>query len=112
MATAQKVKSYLDTNPEFIPNYMDKTEFLKDEAVISQLTPIANITEQLSRDLSDTIMLAGSEAIYGALLYYGQVKEAYVKGIPTAKPIYEDLSARFTKRRTKKTLLNKLGQNE
>lgn len=99
VATAQKVKSYLETNPEFAPNYMDKAEFLKDEAVVTQLSPIGNIAEQLSRDLNDTIMLAGSEAIYGALLYYGQVKEAHLKGIASAKPIYEDLSVRFSKRK-------------
>ncbi|AEW86519.2 hypothetical protein FCOL_08520 [Flavobacterium columnare ATCC 49512] len=99
VATAQKVKSYLQTNPEFAPAYMDQAEFLKDEAVVTQLTPLANMAEQLTRDLNDTVMLAGSEAIYNALLYYGQVREAYAKGIPTAKPVYEDLSQRFSKRR-------------
>ncbi|MCH4829864.1 hypothetical protein BWK60_06490 [Flavobacterium covae] len=99
VATAQKVKSYLQTNPEFAPAYMDQAEFLKDEAVVTQLTPLANMAEQLTRDLNDTVMLAGSEAIYNTLLYYGQVREAYAKGIPTAKPVYEDLSQRFSKRR-------------
>lgn len=101
VATAQKVKSYLETNPEFTPTYMNKEEFLKDEAVVTQLSPLVNLAQQLSTDLNDTIMLAGSEAIYGALLYYGQVKEAHLKGIPTAKPIYEDLSQRFSKRNKK-----------
>jgi hypothetical protein len=99
VATVQKTKSYIDTNPEFVPGYMDKAEFLKDEAVASQLSPIENLAVQLSSDISDTVMLAGSEALYGALLYYGQVKEAHHKGIPTAKPIYEDLSQRFAKRK-------------
>jgi hypothetical protein len=36
------------------------------------------------------------------MLYYGQVKEATSKGVPTAKPIYEDLKQRFSKK-TKKT---------
>ncbi|QYS92036.1 hypothetical protein JJC04_05320 [Flavobacterium covae] len=99
VATAQKVKSYLQTNPEFAPAYMDQAEFLKDEAVVTQLSPLANMAEQLTRDLNDTVMLAGSEAIYNTLLYYGQVREAYAKGIPTAKPVYEDLSQRFSKRR-------------
>ena len=98
VATAQKVKSYLQTNPEFAPAYMDQAEFLRDEAVVSQLTPLANMAEQLTRDLNDSVMLAGSEAIYAALLYYGQVKEAHSKGIPTAKTVYEDLSQRFSKR--------------
>jgi phage gpG-like protein len=101
VATVKKTKSYMVTNPEFVPNYMDKAEFLKDEAVATQLSPIENLATQLSTDISDTVMLAGSEALYAALLYYGQVKEAHHKGIATAKPIYEDLSQRFAKTRRK-----------
>jgi hypothetical protein len=98
VATVQKTKSYVETNPEFVPSYMDKAEFLKDEAVVSLLNPLNNLAAQLSSDLNDTIMLAGSEAIQNALLYYGQVREAHNKGIVTAKPIYEDLSQRFTRK--------------
>lgn len=98
VATVQKVKSYLQTNPEFAPAYMDQEEFLKDESVVTALTPIANFAEQLVSDIDDTIMLAGSEAIVSALLYYGTTKEAAGKGIPTAKPIYDDLSQRFSKK--------------
>lgn len=101
VATVQKTKSYIETNPEFVPSYLNKQEFLKDEAVASQLSPIENLATQLSSDISDTVMLAGSEALYAALLYYGQIKEAHHKGIPTAKPIYEDLSQRFAKRKRK-----------
>ncbi|MGM9475024.1 hypothetical protein ACS5PU_01290 [Pedobacter sp. GSP4] len=98
IATVQKVKSYIETNPEFAPAYMDKAEFLKDEKVAAQLSPLNSLTEQLAADLNDTVMLAGSEALVSAMLYYGQVKEAYKKGITTSKPIYEDLSKRFTKK--------------
>lgn len=97
VAIVQKAKSYVDTNPEFVPAYMDKTEFLKDEKVVSQLNPIINLATQLLSDADDTMLLAGSEALQSALLYYGQVKEANNKGIPTAKPIYEDLSQRFAR---------------
>ncbi|KQR94981.1 hypothetical protein ASG01_03740 [Chryseobacterium sp. Leaf180] len=103
VATVQKVKSYIDTNSEFVPNYMDEPEFLKDEAVVSGLSPVYNLTTQLSSDINDTMTLAGSEAITAALLYYGSVKEAASKGIATAKPIYEDLSERFTRKSSKKT---------
>jgi hypothetical protein len=103
VATVQKTKSYVVTNPEFVPSYMDTTEFLKDESVVSQLNPIANLSSQLTADVSDTVMLAGSEALQSAMLYYGQVKEANSKGVTTAKPIYEDLSQRFSKRSRKNT---------
>jgi len=101
LATVQKTKSYMETNPEFIPQYMDKKEFLKDEILATQLEPIANLSNQLATDISDTVMLAGSEALQSAMLYYGQVKEANSKGIVTARPIYEDLQTRFFKRKRK-----------
>jgi hypothetical protein len=101
VATVQKTKSYMDTNPEFVPSYLDKAEFLKDETVVSQLSPIVNLAKQLASDADDTVMLCGSEALQEAMFYYGQVKEAASKGIPTAKPIYEDLKARFSKRSKK-----------
>lgn len=106
VATVQKTKSYMNTNPEFIPVYMNQAEFLKDEALVSQLNPIANLANQLSSDINDTVMLAGSEALQSSMLYYGQIKEAHHKGIITAKPIYEDLSQRFAKR-TRKPKNNK-----
>lgn len=102
VATVQKVKSYMDTNPEFIPAYMNTAEFLKDEAVVSSLDPLGNLATQLASDIKDTMMLAGSEAIVGALLYYGTTKEAAAKGIVTAQPIYEDLSQRFTRKTPRK----------
>jgi hypothetical protein len=97
VATVQKTKSYIDTNPEFVPNYMEKVEFLKDEAVVTQLEPISNLANQIAIDVSDTVMLAGSEAIKQALFYYGTVKEAHTKGVPAAKPIYTDLKTRFSR---------------
>lgn len=102
VATVQKTKAYVDSNPEFIPNYIDTAEFLKDEAVVTQLKPIANLSQQLFTDTDDTIMLAGAEALKSALFYYGTVKEAHSKGVPSAKPIYEDLSERFKRGSYKK----------
>lgn len=102
VATVQKVKSYTDTNPEFIPAYMNTAEFAKDETVVTQLDPLVNLANQLASDISDTMMLAGSEALVAALLYYGTVKEAAAKGVATAQPIYDDLSKRFSRKGFKK----------
>jgi hypothetical protein len=98
VATVQKVKSYTDTNPEFVPTYMQTAEFDKDVAVVTQLTPMQNVAFQLASDLDDTRMLSGSEALAEALIYYGSVREAANRGIPQAKPIYADLKERFSQR--------------
>ena len=101
--TVQKIKSYLDTNPEFAPNYMQVEEFKKDEALVSVLLPLLNIARQLTTNIDDTCMLAGSEAISEGMFYYGSVRDAANKGIPAAKPIYEDLKQRFAKKSKRKT---------
>lgn len=101
VAIVQKINDYLATNPEFVPAYMDKEEFKKDVAVVSALTPLFNLSNQISKDLQDTITLSGSEAITSGMLYYGTVKEAASKGVTTAQPIYEDLNQRFSKRNRK-----------
>ena len=71
VATVQKTKSYVDTNPEFVPAYMDKAEFLKDEAIVTQLNPISNLATQIVSDVDETLLLSGNEALQSALLYYG-----------------------------------------
>jgi hypothetical protein len=102
IATVQKVQSYVQTNPDFIPSYMQTNEFEKDVAVASVLTPLHNVALQLASDMDDTRMLAGSEALAEALIYYGSVREASSRGIAQAKPIYDDLVQRFVKKRKKK----------
>ncbi len=95
VAIVEKTREYVISNPQFVPAYMDQDEFKKDVTVVSQLKAVVNLATQLATDSDDTLMLAGSEALQGALLYYGQIREAHHKGIPTAKPIYQDLSERF-----------------
>ena len=75
-----------------------RSEFNQDEAVATALTPLQNIAFQLASDIDDTRLLAGSEALAEALIYYGSVREAANKGVLQAKPIYEDLKSRFSKR--------------
>ena len=98
VATVLKTKEYVVTNPQFVPSYMNVDEFVANTTVVMQLTPITNLATQLSRDVEDTVMVAGSEAFQEALLYYGQIKEAASKGVPSAEPIYDDLKQRFAKK--------------
>ena len=101
VATVQKTQSYVETNPEFIPAYMDVREFNSDVTVVNQLKPIEDLVQQLGVDVSDTRMLAGSEALQQALFYYGQVREADSKGVPSSRAIYEDLQPRFARKRAR-----------
>jgi hypothetical protein len=67
------------------------TDFRSVEALRVLYQPLLRVTEALS----DTIMLAGSEAFSGALLFYNSTKNAMKSKIQKAEGIYRDLSARF-----------------
>lgn len=103
VATVQKVRMYLGTNPEIAPAYMNQEAFLKDEQVVSDLIPLHSIALQLATDIDDTRLLAGSEALAEAMFYYGSSREAANRGVVQAKPIYDDLKARFTFRKGSST---------
>jgi GrpB-like predicted nucleotidyltransferase (UPF0157 family) len=51
--------------------------------------------KQLSDDIDDTAMTAGSEAYQAALVFYNAIKAAAAQDIPGAKEVYADLKARF-----------------
>jgi hypothetical protein len=90
-----KTLSYVNTNPEFAPQYLNAAELTKDVNAAEVLNSFANPLEQIFTGLEDTIMLSGSEAYIAALSYYNTVKEAARRDVPNAKPVYEDLRQRF-----------------
>lgn len=98
----EKCLEYAESNPEFVPAYLNIKELQIDlEAVNSLLTIIRPIT-QIQENLNDSIMLSGSEAYIAALTYYSSIKQAARINVPNAKSIFEDLSKRFEKSKTKK----------
>ena len=97
-----KSNTYMETTPEFVPSFLDVAEFKRDFAVPAILKPLTGIMDQIAQNLSDTMMLAGSEALIAALMYYANVREAARRGLPNAKPVYEDLAQRYPGRGSKK----------
>ncbi|WP_432671475.1 hypothetical protein [Flavobacterium sp. SM2513] len=95
--TVQKIDSYVTTNPEFVPPYMNVEEFRKDVAVVNQLEEVFNLSGQIYMDVSDTRMLAVHEGLINGMFYYGMVREAFSRGVASARAIYEDLQARFSR---------------
>ncbi|WP_439475703.1 hypothetical protein [Algoriphagus formosus] len=93
-----KVVEYADSNPQFLPPFVNKEEFDKDWEAVSSLLPLLRLCTQIYDNLSDTTMLAGSEAYVSALSYYNSVKQAAKVNVPDAKAIYEDLRKRFERR--------------
>ena len=92
-----KVMDYAVNNSEFLPAYVSLGELQKDWNATSGLMPLLRMVDQIQDTMSDTAMLAGSEAYKGALSYYNSVKQAAKMNAPDAKAIYEDLRKRFEK---------------
>lgn len=90
-----KVMDYATADAQFAPPYMNVPEMKKDFDASSQLLPLLRIVEQISSNLNDTVMMAGSEAYIAALSYYNSVKMATKMNVPGAKPIHDDLKKRF-----------------
>jgi hypothetical protein len=93
-----KVMDYAINNSEFLPPFVSLGELEKDWNATSGLMPLLRMVDQIHDTMSDTAMLAGSEAYKGALSYYNSVKQAAKMNAPDAKAIYEDLRKRFEKK--------------
>lgn len=94
----EKVVEYVQSNPEFIPPYMQTEELFIDFKAFGDLKQVFREVEQLCKNLDDTMMMSGSEAYVSALAYYHSVKQAAKMNVPNAKSIYEDLKQRFEKK--------------
>jgi hypothetical protein len=101
-----KVMDYAVSDPQFAPPYMDVPEMKKDFDAVSELLPLLRTVDQLEDNLSDTAMMAGSEAYVAALSYYNSVKMAAKMNVPGAKAIYDDLAKRFTRSKPKSPSVN------
>lgn len=83
---------------------------MQDEQVVSALLPLHSIAYQLAIDIDDTRLLAGSEALAEAMFYYGSSRVAANRGVVQAKPIDNDLKARFIFRKGVSTTSKPCGE--
>lgn len=91
----EKVVQYVDSNPEFVPPYVDIAEFKKDFETFTDLREFVRPLLQLVGNLEDTTILSGSDAYEVARAYYKSVQQGAKMNVPDAQAIYEDLKPRF-----------------
>lgn len=94
-AFVDKTKGYLVSNPEFIPSFLNTGDFEIDYQNNTLMNPVLKTATQLANNLNDTVMVSGSEAYKGSLMYYNNVKQGDKNGVANARTIYEDLKKRF-----------------
>ena len=82
-------------NGNLLPAYLDAAEISKDYHLYDQLDELVQLSLQLTEKLSDTQMMAGSEAYVSALTAYRLFEAASNAGLPGTDTIYDQLKQRF-----------------
>jgi len=96
-----KTLEYANAYPQFAPAYLNMEGLQIDVKAVDDLTSVEQLVENLASQVSDSIMLSGSEAYVAALTFYNSVKEAARRNVPGAKAIYDDLKVRFEQSKKK-----------
>jgi ABC-type uncharacterized transport system involved in gliding motility auxiliary subunit len=99
----EKIVQYVQSNPEFVPIFLNTEEMKKDFKAFTILNNFLRPLAQITRNLEDTSMLCGSEAYLAGLVYYSSVKQAAKVNVPKAQAIADDLSTRFEAQKLKKS---------
>ena len=101
VAFVQKSLDYAKINPRIVPEYLDVEEAEKDLKLASDLLHVRNQLATLLTSVDDALMLSGSEAMDGALIFYNAVRNAIRSNVPGSQAILEDLQQRFPRKRSK-----------
>ena len=91
----EKCQTYMESNPEFLPGFVDTAELDRDRALRSQMLRIAPDLLLLAEQIEDTLTVLGSEIVMVDFAYYQGVREAARRGLPGAQLSYDDLRTRF-----------------
>jgi hypothetical protein len=85
----------IKNNAGLLPAYVDVNEMEKDFTLYQQLDELVQLSTQVTEKLSDTQMMAGSEAYVSSLTAYRLFEAASNAGIPGTDTIYDQLKQRF-----------------
>ncbi|MDR2691019.1 MAG: hypothetical protein LBB73_01770 [Dysgonamonadaceae bacterium] len=95
LSFVEKARAYVHQYPQLCPSYLNVEAFDVDMTDATGMRNMHIAAKQLSDDIDDTIMRAGSSSYHAALVFYNAVKIAAVQDIPGAKEVYKDLRNRF-----------------
>jgi hypothetical protein len=95
VAFVQKAFEYGTRQPKLVPSFLDMESFSRDINGIQLMQELIRGLSPLCEALEDSLMLSGSEAYQGSLLFYQNAKMAARSKDPDAKLIANDLAERF-----------------
>ena len=91
----EKCIAYMQSNPEFLPGFVDTAEVDKDRALRTQMLRFAAELRSLAQQVDDSLTVLGSEIWMADLAYYQSAREGARRGRAGAQGIYDDLRSRF-----------------
>jgi hypothetical protein len=95
LSFVEKALDYALQYPQLCPSYFNMADFDTDMKDATGLRILYVSAKQLSDNIDDTVLIAGSEAYQASLVFYNAVKAAAAQDVPGAKEVYADLKARF-----------------
>ena len=101
MGFDEKCANYIASNPDFLPNYIDPAEVLKDRTACAQILKFLPQFRLLTEQAGDTFDVIGNEIMLADLAYYNSTGEAAKRGCPGAGAIHDDLATRYPCRPSK-----------
>jgi hypothetical protein len=93
----QRAADSIRQNPELAPSFLDAEHLISRYKLYNDLLAILEPVQLLDRMISDTMMLAGSDAYSDALDYYNTVKRGAKSNVPGAQAVADNLKTRFRK---------------
>lgn len=97
----EKCAAYMNSNPEYIPSYLDIAEVAKDRSARAQFLKFLPQLRQLADKANDTFDVIGNELMLADLAYYNNTGDAAKRGRLDAQSIRNDLAVRYPGRPTK-----------
>ncbi len=90
-----KAKSYMEQYPQYIPGFLDKTEFDKDYSMREQLEGRLQRLDSVVEQLSDTKILLDHDNYHNSITFYRNVRYLSGENVPGTNVIYDDMKQFF-----------------
>ncbi|MES2709649.1 MAG: hypothetical protein V4726_23830 [Verrucomicrobiota bacterium] len=90
-----KCTTYMASNPELVPGFVDVAEVAKDRALRDRIMEFQPQLQLLSELVDSTLMVVNSEVWMADLTFYQSAREAARRNRIGAETIYNDLRLRF-----------------
>ena len=92
-----KAKSYMEQHPNWVPNFIDKTEFDKDYNARQQMEERTQRLQNLTQQLLDTKTLLDHDNYTNTLSFYRMMRYLAGENEPGSKTVYEDMKVLFSR---------------